>query len=185
MSDIDKLKGAAAPYNPRKISEEQLKLLAKAMVEFGDLGGIVLNRRTGRLVGGHQRIKVIPEGATVEAQPASDPSGTVAVGFVEFPGGIRFAYREVDWAEDKEMAANIAANRHGGEWDYPKLKDLLLEVDTSPLELDLTGFTDPQMRDMLDLPQPTDISGKGEGEIICSCPECGHDHPRKKDEGSD
>lgn len=36
-----------------------LRALQKSMAEFGDLSGIVFNRRTGNLIGGHQRIKII------------------------------------------------------------------------------------------------------------------------------
>ena len=46
-----------ADYNPRKIGDRALHVLGEAMVRFGDLSGIVFNRRTGRLIGGHQRTK--------------------------------------------------------------------------------------------------------------------------------
>jgi len=47
----------SAGYNPRTITDEQLKMLNKSLQTFGDLSGIVYNRRTGNLVGGHQRLK--------------------------------------------------------------------------------------------------------------------------------
>ena len=46
-----------AEYNPRKIGDQALKALGEAMVRFGDLSGIVFNRRTGRLIGGHPVIR--------------------------------------------------------------------------------------------------------------------------------
>lgn len=46
-----------ANYNPRTITKPALEALGHAMREFGDLGGVVLNVRTGNLVGGHQRVK--------------------------------------------------------------------------------------------------------------------------------
>lgn len=55
-----------AEYNPRKISADQLKNLKKSIEEFGDLSGIVFNRRTGNVVGGHQRLKCVPDDAQIE-----------------------------------------------------------------------------------------------------------------------
>src|SRR5574341_1295768 len=99
----------AAPYNPRKISTDQLKRLAKAMSEFGDLSGI---------------------------------------GHIETPWG-RWTYREVDWSEKKERAANVAANQHGGEWDIPALKDILVDLDDGAFDLDLTGFGEADLQSLI------------------------------------
>ena len=38
------------PANPRKIHPQDLEKLRKSLVKFGDLGGIVVNKRTGWLV---------------------------------------------------------------------------------------------------------------------------------------
>ena len=46
-----------APYNPRKISERAQNALSKSLGDFGDISGIVWNKRTGNLVCGHQRVK--------------------------------------------------------------------------------------------------------------------------------
>ncbi|MFM7852284.1 MAG: ParB N-terminal domain-containing protein, partial [Flammeovirgaceae bacterium] len=46
------------PKNPRKISEEGLKALKTSLEKFGDLSGVVYNRTTKQLVGGHQRVKI-------------------------------------------------------------------------------------------------------------------------------
>ena len=56
-----------ASYNPRKISPEQLKALGDALKVFGDLGGIVRNRKTGNLVGGHQRVKSLDPAWPIKA----------------------------------------------------------------------------------------------------------------------
>src|SRR5688572_1371068 len=57
-----------APYNPRKDLQpgdpeyEKLKL---SMAQFGCVEPLVWNKRTGNLVGGHQRFKILLEqGAT-------------------------------------------------------------------------------------------------------------------------
>lgn len=45
-----------AHYNPRKITEGNRKRLSKALTDHGLVEPLVWNRRTGRLVSGHQRI---------------------------------------------------------------------------------------------------------------------------------
>lgn len=136
------LKKSAAHYNPRTITKEQLDRLKKAIQEFGDLGGIIKNIRTGNLVGGHQRVKVIPKDALIEKTDLAAPSrtGTVAHGYIVI-NGEKYSYREVDWDEKREKAANIAANAHGGDWDEQKLNDILKELSADiNLDLDLIGF---------------------------------------------
>lgn len=50
---------APADYNPRRISPKAMQGLRASLTRFGELGGIVFNRRTGNLVGGHQRVKAL------------------------------------------------------------------------------------------------------------------------------
>lgn len=134
-----------AAYNPRKITMQQLKMLKNALEEFGDLGGIVYNRRTDRLIGGHQRCKVLPKDAPIEITKTYDQptrTGTVSEGYIVIDGE-RFSYREVDWDETKEKAANIAANAHSGDWEIEKLEEVLKDIANSDIKIDieLTGFT--------------------------------------------
>jgi DNA modification methylase len=118
--------------------------MAKSLAEFGDLSGIVINVRTGLLVGGHQRADVLSDGQTLvmDQLHEPEPDGTVARGYLEH-GGRRYAVRAVDWAPDKAHAALLAANRFGrvGEDDAALLKDLLQELDTGATDMDLTGYT--------------------------------------------
>lgn len=139
-----------AGYNPRTISPEKLEMLRKAMAEYGDLGGIVFNIRTGRTVGGHQRIKNFDPTWPITKQPHTDKTGTVAVGHIETPEG-RWSYREVDWPESKEKAANIAANKHGGDWDDDLLTQLLSELYQGGLDMDLVGFDAAELEELLGL----------------------------------
>lgn len=72
-----------APYNPRTITEEQLDRLGRSMQEFGDLSGIVYNRRSGRIIGGHQRLKHVDPDASIQLEETfeeSNEQGTVAIG---------------------------------------------------------------------------------------------------------
>jgi len=137
-----------ADYNPRKITEEKLKMLAKAMQEFGDLSGIVFNCRTGNLIGGHQRVKNFDPTWEVVKEPYQDEVGTIAEGHIETPFG-KWKYREVDWPKKKEGAANIAANKHGAMWDFPKLADILIDLDNGAFDMDLTGFDEKGLEDFI------------------------------------
>ncbi len=48
-----------ADYNPRKISPEALAGLKKSIEKFGCVQPVIVNERTGIVVGGHQRIKAM------------------------------------------------------------------------------------------------------------------------------
>jgi hypothetical protein len=182
MSKIDKEKVSdlkPAAYNPRKITEKQLSMLKKSMVEFGDLSGIVKNVRTGNLVGGHQRIKNLDPSWQIFKQSHTDKTGTVAIGYVETPAG-RWSYREVDWPQKKEAAANISANQQGGEFDMPKLKEIIIDLDDGSMDMELLGFNSHELELMMTAIKPDEgpVSG-GEQEPekpnIILCPKCGHE----------
>lgn len=137
-----------AEYNPRKISDKQLELLDKSMKEYGDLSGIVFNVATGNIIGGHQRTKLLNPEAIIQKESYQDETGTTAIGYVVTSEG-KFSYREVNWTEQKEKAANIAANKGGGEWDFTKLKDLIEELDDGQFDLELTGFDDQEIEKLM------------------------------------
>jgi hypothetical protein len=137
-----------SPYNPRKITDKQLSMLKKSMTEFGDLSGIIRNVQTGNLIGGHQRIKNLDPSWPIISQPHTDKTGTIALGYIETPEG-RWQYREVDWPEKKEAAANVAANQHGGEFDMPKLREIIIELDDGSLDTELFGFNSHELELMM------------------------------------
>jgi len=153
-------------------------MLAKAMAQFGELSGVISNRRTGHLVGGHQRVAIFDKSWPIMITATYDPPnavGTVAEGFVESPWG-RWLYRLVDWDEQREKVANIAANKHGGEFDIPKLKDMLIQLDDGSFDLELTGFDTLELKGLIDW-QGTggagdSASGTGSSTPV-KCPKCG------------
>jgi len=91
-----------APYNPREISPSALGGLRYSLSQFGDISGIVWNRRSGHLVCGHQRLKALRQeygdGLSMEDHTIITPKGE------------RFPVREVDWEDTQERLANLAAN---------------------------------------------------------------------------
>ena len=176
---------ASDPANPNRLDAETKAGLARALAEFGDLSGIILNRQSGLLIGGHQRTDVLREGKLdVRDLAKPEPDGTVARGNLEHLGR-RYAVRVVDWTPDKAHAALLAANRYGrlGQDDAALLKDLLADLDcgqttdTGQLLADLTGY-DAAERERLALQfhvpdENKPIDEEAMKETAHECPKCG------------
>ena len=134
------------PKNPRTITAAKRKQLAAALDKFGDLGGIVFNARSGQLVGGHQRVSAFNAQTPVvitKAYDAPTRTGTVAEGYVVLSGE-RFSFREVQWDDATEKAANLAANKGAGEFDLSSVSSWLVDLDSEGFDLDLTMFDDDE-----------------------------------------
>ncbi|MFH1571083.1 MAG: hypothetical protein ABIL09_24025 [Gemmatimonadota bacterium] len=153
---------AAAPYNPRRITEPAAAGLAASMAAFGDIAGLTWNVRTGHLVAGHQR-------AAQLRRRYGDLD--LVDGALVAPDGQRWPVRVVDWDEATERAANIAANSPtiSGEWT-DGLGDLLAQVAEGTPEL----FGDLRLGELLEEDaSPPDPRGDPPPEQIV-CPSCGH-----------
>jgi hypothetical protein len=103
------LKGA--PYNPRHMSQRAKLKLRETLGRVGLVQPIVWNKRTGNIVGGHQRISQLDA-----LEKTSDYSLTVAV-------------VDVDDAREKELNVLLNNPEVCGEWDLEKLKDVLEGID--------------------------------------------------------
>ena len=111
-----------APYNPRvqlKPGDPEFESLRRSMGSFGVVEPLVWNKRTGHLVGGHQRLAVLRAMGGAGATEAD-------VSVVDLPLA-------------REKALNLALNRIQGRWDEDRLAELLRELIELP-ELELTGF---------------------------------------------
>jgi len=143
-----------AAYNPRidlKPGDPDYEKLKKSILEFDMVEPLVLNERSGNLVGGHQRLKILKEMGRTEVE--------VSV---------------VDLDEIREKALNLALNKIQGDWDFPKLKDILLELDCGELpDIEITGF---DLKDIERLMLQIHIDDNGEKpEAKTKCPQCGHE----------
>jgi len=172
------LRGAS--YNPRFITARRLDNLGKSYEEFGDLSGIVFNRRSGHLVSGHQRTSSIRKKGyetKIITNPIKDcQHGTIEEGFMTVILGdnrnYRIPFRVVDWSDKKvEFAANIAANAHGGEFDNSKLAFMVeeLEIRDGGFDIDTMGLDALKIKTLPELPslgssdESTDSKSKGKG----------------------
>ena len=144
-------------YNPRRISRDEFEKLKRSIREFGYVEPIVWNRRTGRVVGGHQRLKALRE------------LGYKDVDVVE-----------VDLDEKREMALNVALNRISGGWDEAKLLDVLESLKSSDAGLfELTGFTENELEELKllreDLRLELDEKDIKDVPTKNKCPRCGYE----------
>jgi len=134
------------PRNPRTLSKTDADALSHSLDTFGDLGPVVFNVRTQQLIGGHQRVELFKrlpgERRVIITQRYEHPDevGTVALGHI-FIGNKSYAYREVDWPEGTQRAANIAANRISGDFDQQLLAEVTYELSQLDSELDLLTLT--------------------------------------------
>lgn len=118
-----------APYNPRRAlqpTDAEYRKLKRSIDEFGLVDPLIWNERTGNLVGGHQRLRIL-----------------VAVGVTEVPCSV------VDLDPEREKALNIALNKIQGEWDEERLRELLAELSEGDLDMNLTGFDDAELEALL------------------------------------
>jgi len=109
-----------AKYNPRKNlkpGDPEYQKLKRSISEFGYVEPIIWNKRTGNIVGGHQRYKVLLD-----------------LGY----GEVDCVVLDID--EQKEKALNVALNKITGEFDMPLLTDLLKDINDSGFDVSLTGF---------------------------------------------
>lgn len=117
-----------AEYNPRKDlrhGDAEYEKLKRSIEQFGYVEPVIWNKVTGRVVGGHQRLKVLLD-----------------MGITELECVV------VEMDEEKEKALNIALNKISGDWDKNKLALLIADLQVSDFDVTLTGF-DPAEIDAL------------------------------------
>jgi DNA modification methylase len=109
-----------AKYNPRidlQPGDPMYEKLLRSVEKFGYVEPIVWNRRTGNIVGGHQRFKVLRQ-----------------LGYDEMDCVV------VDVDEAREMALNVALNKIAGDWEPRKLQEVMESLEKYGVNRELTGF---------------------------------------------
>lgn len=131
MMDIQKKSTAdllPADYNPRrnlKPGDAEYEKLKRSLEQFGYVEPVIWNKRTGRVVGGHQRLKVL-----------------IDIGIAEVECVV------VDLDEENEKALNVALNKISGEWDNDKLALLIADLQGADFDVSLTGFDQAELDDL-------------------------------------
>lgn len=123
---LKELKPAA--YNPRKKlkkGDKEYEKIKQSLLKFGYVDPILVNEDL-TVIGGHQRLTVLKD---LDYETAKCVI--------------------VDLPKEDEKALNIALNKITGQWDEALLADLLLDLQESDFNLDLTGFEPPEIDDIL------------------------------------
>ena len=152
-----------APYNPRRPLVETssaYRKLKTSLERFGLVEPLLWNRRTGHLVSGHQRLRILQASASTPGQkPDAEP--------LEVPVVV------VDLPLPEEQALNIVLNNREaqGQWDWEQLQDNLASLlretpdiarasgfDTGEIEKLLAEFTpedaawqEPETREQVEI----------------------------------
>lgn len=109
-----------ADYNPRIMDKEAKKRLKEGLKKHGLVSTLTWNRRTGNLVGGHQRLEQLDA-----LEKSKDYSLDVCV---------------IDVDEAEEAILNVQLNNPSmqGEWDLEKLAEI---TEAFGVDFDDMGFT--------------------------------------------
>ena len=117
-----------ADYNPRKDlkpGDKEYEKLKRSIEQFGYVEPVIWNKTTGRVVGGHQRLKVL-----------------IDMGMTEVDCVV------VELSEEKEKALNVALNKISGEWDNDKLALLIADLQGTDFDVSLTGFEPAELESL-------------------------------------
>ena len=117
-----------ASYNPRKISAKEYANLENSLDEFGLVDPIIVNLKNNRIISGHQRFDIL------YSQNPNDDVYLLKLGDI---GWVIKDKNMVIRDEAHEKALNLALNRIRGEFDIPRLNDILDEL----MDLNLTEIT--------------------------------------------
>ena len=134
------------PKNPRVHPDSAIEKLERSIKEYGWTNPVLVSA-DGYVLAGHARLK------------AAEKAGIEEVPVIYLP-----------LEGEKAEAYLVADNRLQDEtdWDYEKLKNLLQELDTGEIDLELTGFGMDEIEDLMtqfhvpgeiiedDVPEPPD-----------------------------
>ena len=124
-----------AEYNPRKDlkpGDAEYEKLKRSIEQFGYVEPVIWNKTTGKVVGGHQRLKVLMDMGITEVECVV-----------------------VEMSVEKEKALNIALNKISGEWDKDKLALLITDLQGADFDVSLTGSM--LRRNSKSLPSPNPV----------------------------
>lgn len=153
----------AAAYNPRddlQPGDPEYEKLKRSIEEFGYVEPIVWNVRSGNMVGGHQRYKILVN----------------ELGHTELDVSV------VDLDEKQERLLNLALNKVSGRWNEEALASLLDELQAAGADLDLSGFEHMEIKQLLgdiEIPNFEPGTEEDQGDLgvfsskLVTCPHCG------------
>lgn len=112
------------PLNPRRITAEAKRRLKDGLERFGLVSPLIFNRKTGLLVGGHQRLACM-----------DDIEGTKDY-------SLKVAVVDIDETKEKELVVFLNNTSAQGFWDETDLLDIINDSEVSKESL---GFSSQEM----------------------------------------
>lgn len=148
----------ADPANANRHPANNLRLIANSLTAFGQVEPLVVQAKTGRVIGGNGRLEVMLSLGMKEADCV-----------------------ELDIDDHKATTLAIALNRTAktSEWDDETLASLLQSMDDA--EREVAGFTEEDLSELLERLTPDFQPGTIEDQsrldqkTPTKCPECGHE----------
>lgn len=140
------------PHNARKHPEANMDALKLSLKTYGQRKPLVVNSKTGIIEAGNGLWLAAKEMGWEE----------IAVVKVDDDAQTAMAYALMD-----NQSALLA------EWEMPILKDILQELDTGAMDMDITGFSAEEIENLLTAVAP-------EESETCICGECGKKHKRAR-----
>ena len=125
------------PYNPKRHTDEQVKLQRKNLKKVGFLGGIVWNEASGNLIDGHRRIKALDIINKYDGTPATDYEVKVE------------AVKMDDKTEKEQMLYMAVGNSKA---DYNLIAPIVDEIDYSNV-----GLSEAEYNEILKLRQTESV----------------------------
>lgn len=144
------------PANPNKHPDVQLALLQKILNEQGWRMPVIVSKTSGYIVSGHGRLEAAKRNGYTK----------VPVNFQDFEN------------ESLELIHLIADNRihELSHMDKGEIKELLCELDSGLYDMEITGFTENEIENLMtetmpEIPEPTEPEGIH--VRVDKCPHCG------------
>jgi hypothetical protein len=122
------------PRNPNMHPPEQIALLAKIIVAQGWRNPIVISNRSGLITKGHARLEA-----------------------AKLIGAETVPVDRQDYASDREETADMIADNRIAELadaDRSTLRELMEELDTGDFDMDLTGFDNLALEELMTAAPP-------------------------------
>lgn len=142
------------PRNARKHNERNIETIKNSLKTYGQRKPIVVNVNTNTIEAGNGMYQA-----------------AVALGWD------KIAVVFVDDAQEVATAYGLMDNQSAliSEWDLPTLKDLLTELDDGEVNMDLTGFDEKEIEELMTQfnPVPKDTQPRLDEKKKITCPECG------------
>jgi len=158
-----------AEYNPRTISKEAFKGLGASIEKFGMMVPIIWNKRTGNIVGGHQRYKYLMERGETETEVVEvdlDGNEEVALNIT-----LNNQYIRGRFTNDVIQVLKMCEDRLGNVFEEIKLDKLLKKMELGEEKIKSIKERENEEQPEEQVEEKEEKSSK-DFEAIITCPEC-------------